>query len=615
MTAVQDVKGRADIVEVVSDYVALQKAGRNFKANCPFHTEKTPSFTVFPERQAWRCFGACATGGDVISFVMKAENQDFTEALSQLAQRTGVTLPSRQNRDKEDVLQRVNEEAMDFFREVLHSSEGVRARDYLQKRGVNQETEDVFQLGLSPGGWEALTRHLMGRGYQEEDVLSAGLAIRSEQGGVRDLFHRRLIFPILDATGHVAGFGGRALDDSTPKYLNTPRTPVFDKSSILYGLPLAKESISGTGAVVIVEGYMDVIAAHQHGFQNVVASMGTALTEQQVSRLRALASTFVLALDPDNAGKEATLRSLESSWRALQIDFLKAGGRSGVVFSQRHLSASLKIAALPTGKDPDTLIREDAQEWERLVSEAQSLLDYLFEVLPLRFDTTADEGKLQLVDSLSPFIRAEENSFTQRRYIRRLAEIVSSSEADLETHIWRAQRRTAPNRRRASPTARASPSYPGGANVPPPAPAHRDPLEEYCLALILRYPDLREKGTAIPPDYFELSENRDIFTKWAICYTIEEVTGSLPIDLTEHFESLLNMEIPPLDIKERERALQEIANRLKERFFKIQEQTLMEQLEGADWRDISSLEPSLNQAQEINQQLRELFSGSNSTTA
>ncbi|MFH1560872.1 MAG: DNA primase [Chloroflexota bacterium] len=608
MTVVQDVKSRADIVEVISDYVALQKAGRNFKANCPFHTEKTPSFIVFPERQTWRCFGACATGGDVISFVMKAENQDFSQALSHLAQRTGVTLPSRQASGKQDALHRVNEEAVDFFRKVLHSPEGGRAGEYLQKRGINQEAEEMFQLGLGPSGREALTRHLLGRGYQEEEVLSAGLAIKGERGDVRDLFHQRLIFPIRDASGQVAGFGGRALDDSNPKYLNTPRTPVFDKSSILYGLPLAKESISRTGAVVIVEGYMDVIAAHQHGFQNVVASMGTALTEQQVSRLRALASTFVLALDPDNAGKEATLRSLESSWQASQIDFLRAGGRSGVVFNQRHLSASLKIAALPTGKDPDVLIREDAQEWERLVSEAKLLLDYLFEALPPRFDLTNDEGKLQLVDSLSPFIRGEGNPFTQHRQIRRLGNIVSFGEADLETYIWRAQRRIAPNRRRANPTAAASASTIST--------AHRDPLEEYCLSLLLQHPELREKGLDISPDYFELSENRDIFTKWSICSTIKDIGESLPFDLMEHLQALLNlnMENPPLNIKERERDLQTAINRLKERFFKVQEQALMERLEGIDWKDISSLEPSLNQAQEINQQLRELYSGSNSTT-
>jgi DNA primase len=611
MTVVQDVKSRADIVEVISDYATLQKAGRNFKAPCPFHTEKTPSFIVFPERQTWRCFGACATGGDVISFVMKADNKDFSEALASLAQRTGVTLPSRQDRGRQEGLHRVNEEAVDYFRKVLDSPEGVRARDYIQHRGIDQETGDTFQLGFSPGGREALTRHLLGRGYSEEDVLSAGLATRSERGEIRDLFHRRLIFPILDASGQVAGFGGRALDDSTPKYLNTPRTPLFDKSSILYGLPLAKESIGSTGAAVIVEGYMDVIAAHQHGYKNVVASMGTALTEHQVSTLRSQASTFVLALDPDNAGKEATLRSLESSWQALQINFLRSGGRSGVVFSQRQLSGSLKIAALPTGKDPDTLIREDSREWERLVSEARGLLDYLFEALPPRFDLTADEGKLQLLDSLSPFIRGERNPITQRRYIRQLGDIVSFGETDLERYIWRAQRRTTPNRRRADPTADSS--YPGRGTASPQAAAGRDTLEEYCLSLLLRHPDLKEKGLEISADYFELSENRDVFTKWTVCSTIEDIRGSLPVDLTEHLQSLLDMEIHPLDTKERQKSLLDVANRLKERFLKVKEQALMDQLEDADWKDISTLEPSLNQAKEINQQLKELFSGSNST--
>jgi DNA primase len=604
MTVVQDVKSRADIVEVISDYAALQKAGRNFKANCPFHTEKTPSFIVFPERQTWRCFGACATGGDVISFVMKAENQEFGQALENLAKRTGVTLPSRQTRGRQEALHSVNEEAVDYFRKVLDSTEGARTREYVQQRGVDKETAETFQLGLSPGGREALTRHLLGRGYSEEDLLSAGLATMGEKGDIRDLFHRRLMFPIRDASGRLAGFGGRSLDDSTPKYLNTPRTSIFDKSSILYGLYLAKESISSTGAAVIVEGYMDVIAAHQHGFQNVVASMGTALTEQQVSSLRSQASTFVLALDPDNAGREATLRSLESSWQALQIDFLRAGGRSGVVFSQRHLSGALKIAALPTGKDPDALIKEDAKEWARLIAEAKLLLDYLFEALPARFDITNDEGKRQLVDSLGPFIRSERNPFTHSRYIRRLADIVSFNEIDLETYIWRTQKRTTPNRRRTNPAA---------SSASQPASASRDPLEEYCLSLLLQHPDLREKGLEIPLDHFDLSENRDVFTKWTSSSIITDIDGHLPIDLAEHLQYLLNMENPPLDINERQKALQEVANRLKERYFKIQEQALMEQLEDTDWRDVSNLEPSLNRAKEINQQLKGLFSGSNST--
>jgi DNA primase len=605
MTVVQDVKSRAEIVEIISDYAALQKAGRNFKANCPFHTEKTPSFIVFPERQTWRCFGACATGGDVISFIMKAENKDFSEALSNLAQRTGVTLPTRQDRGKQESLYRVNDEAVDYFQKVLESTEGTKAREYIQQRGIDKSATDTFQLGLSPGGREALTRHLLGREYSEEEILSAGLATRSERGEIRDLFHRRLIFPILNSSGQVVGFGGRALDDSNPKYLNTPRTTLFDKSSILYGLSLAKESITTTGTAVIVEGYMDVIAAHQHGYQNVVASMGTALTEQQVSSLRSVASTFVLALDPDNAGKEATLRSLESSWQALQINFLRAGGKSGVVFSQRQLSASLKIAALPEGKDPDVLVREDSQEWKKLIAESKLLLDYLFEVLPHRFDLTADEGKLQLVDALSPFIRGEKNPFTQRRYMRDLGNIVSFRETDLERYIWRAKSRTVATRRKTNSNT--------AANSSPQAATTRDALEEYCLSLLLQHPDLREKGLEISTDYFDLSENRDIFTKWSVYSTIEEIGQSLPVDLTEHFQFLLNVENPPLDIREREKDLQKVVNRLKERYFKIQEQALMDQLEDADWNDISNLESSANQAKEINQHLKELFSGSNPT--
>lgn len=604
MTVVQDVKSRAEIVEIISDYVALQKAGRNLKANCPFHTENTPSFIVFPERQTWRCFGACATGGDVISFIMKAENQDFGQALSNLAQRTGIILPSRQTSGKQETLHQLNEEAVDYFQDVLNSENGTKARNYIEQRGINQEASEMFKLGLSPSARDNLFRHLHSKGYQQEDILSAGLATKGERGDIRDLFHGRLIFPILNASGKVAGFGGRSLDDSTPKYLNTPRTSIFDKSSILYGLPLAKESIGQTDTAIIVEGYMDVIAAHQYGFRNVVASMGTALTENQVSSLKRLASTFVLAMDPDNAGKEATLRSLDSSWQALQINFLRSGGRSGVVFSQRDIASSLRIANLPSGKDPDLVIRQDAREWDRLISEALLLLDYLFEVLPGRFDLAFDDGKLQLVDSLGPFIRGERNPFTQRRYIRRLADVVSFSEADLEGYMWRKQTARSQNRRITSSIKAQGTSELNKAN--------RDLLEEYCISLLIRYTDLGEKGIEISPDYFELSENRDIFTKWSTCSTMEEVVASLPIDLTEHLQYILDMESPPLDIKERERALKEITNRLKERYFKFQEQALMEQLEDVDWSDASNLESSLSQTQEINKKLKGLFSDSNS---
>ena len=606
MTVIQDVKGRSDIVDVVSERIALAKSGSNFKAACPFHAEKTPSFYVFPDRQTWRCFGACAEGGDVISFTMKAENLDFAQALNQLAERAGVTIPTPQTRRREEALDRANEAALDFFRSLLQSDGGERARQYLERRGVNSEAEEMFQLGFSPAGWDTLTRHLKGQGYQEQQILSAGLATRTERGDIRDLFHGRLIFPIWDSAGKPAGFGGRALDDSTPKYLNTPRTPLFDKGRLLYGLHKARESISRLGIAVVVEGYMDVIAAHQHGFHNVVASMGTALTESQVSALRNIASTFVLALDPDNAGQEATLRSLQSSWQVFERRALRAGGRSDVVFYERQPHASLKVAVLPPGKDPDLLIRESPEEWERLIAEAKPLMDYLFDIMASRLDSSSGQDKLQATEALFPFITSMENPYDQDRYFRRLAELMGVSETALEASIGRPQSRRASGGRGAGAPPRASAS--------PLSMANRDPLEEYCLSLLLQHPELGERGIDISPDYFDLSENRDIFTKWAESTTIDGIRGNLPPDLTEHFQTLLSMENPPSNVKERAKALEEVVNRLKERFFKVQEQVLMEQLEGADWSDLSSLQPSLNQAQEINRRLKELFAGSSSET-
>ena len=318
MSVVDDIKNRLDIVETVSGYVPLQKSGRYFKAPCPFHTEKTPSFTVNPERQGWHCFGACATGGDVFSFVMRMEGLDFGDALRLLADKTGVPLTSRRDGDKNDVLHHINRVAARFYRDVLASAEGRDAGSYLEQRGVDDKTASTFELGMSPSGWEELKSHLVGLGFAERQAVEAGLLHRAEAGSPRAFFHGRLMFPIHNRRGEVAGFGARALDDSMPKYINTPSTPIFDKRSILYGLHLASEAIRDEGTGIVVEGYMDAMAAHQYDYTNVVASMGTALTDQQVSQLKSSAKTFVLALDPDAAGQEATRRGLESSWRMFE---------------------------------------------------------------------------------------------------------------------------------------------------------------------------------------------------------------------------------------------------------------------------------------------------------
>ena len=229
MTVVDDIKARLDIVDLVSQYVPLQQSGASFKGLCPFHTEKTPSFFVFPNRQTWRCFGACATGGDAFSFYMQKENVDFSQALKGLAQMTGVDLPTRRTALKDDSLYKINDAAARFFSRYLASPEGIPARDYIKERGLTQDTVDSFQLGLSPGDGYSLKRHLLSLGYAEGQLALAGLLAQSSDGAYQDLFRRRLMFPIWDPQGRLAGFGGRALDDSNPKYLNSRQGPVFDK--------------------------------------------------------------------------------------------------------------------------------------------------------------------------------------------------------------------------------------------------------------------------------------------------------------------------------------------------------------------------------------------------
>ncbi len=293
MSIIDDIKQRLDIVQVVSEYTKLQKSGRNYKALCPFHSEKTPSFFVFPERQSWHCFGACGTGGDIFSFVMRKDGVDFTQALHLLADKAGVMLTAKARPEKEarnqerQKLFEINEAAAQYYHDVLlNTPDGKTARDYATGRGLSLNTIEDFQLGFSPAGWDALKQYLKNKGYSDADLSLAGLLVERDERSSYDRFRNRLIFPIRNLEGKIAGFGGRALDDSLPKYLNSPQTPIFDKSRSLYGIDRAKTAIVKKNQAVIVEGYMDAITAHQHEYDNVVASMGTAMTDKQLTILK-----------------------------------------------------------------------------------------------------------------------------------------------------------------------------------------------------------------------------------------------------------------------------------------------------------------------------------------
>ncbi len=568
MTVVDDIKSRLDILEVISQYAALNRSGRSYKANCPFHQEKTPSFHVFPDRQTWRCFGACAAGGDLFSFVMRAESLDFSEALKRLAQQAGIAPHSRERRTEQQATFKINDAACAYFQEQLSSARGTGARRYLEDRGLSKEVIESFELGLSPPDGESLNNHLSRQGYSAQDLAQAGVVHVNQNGRARDLFRGRLMIPIRNTQGELGGFGGRGLEEgATPKYLNSPRTPVFDKSRLLYALHRAKDPANQEG-LVVVEGYMDVIAAHQHGFANVVASMGTALTEHQVAAIGRITNDVTIALDPDAAGQQATFRSLESSWRVFQTQV--AGRTRGTTLYRRQTMPELKIAVLPDGQDPDQLIRQSPEEWGRLIGHAVPYMAYLIPALAAQVDPSTPQGKARMVEMAFPLIAAVPEATQQDHYFQLLADHLGVTLETLRATVGRPS---------AAPRARNRTTQSRGATPSPFATLDSDPIEDYCLALLLQYDELEALTGDLRSEYFRRLENREIFNQLARHRTRQREEGEagptltaleteIDEELTGHFRSLVNRPLPPLEGRRREGALLDTVRRLEERYLR-----------------------------------------------
>ena len=600
MSVIDEIKQRLDIVDVVSDYATLRKSGRSFKALCPFHTEKTPSFFVFPERQSWRCFGSCATGGDIFSFVMKKEGIDFGQALRLLAERAGVTLVSKQREKAEEEqwerLYQANEAAAHYYQHLLLDTKAAeKARSHLERRGVAQEAIASFQLGFSHGSWDALLRHLISRGYGEDELLAAGLIVEKEGGGRRDQFRNRLMFPIRNEKGRVVGFGGRALDDTVPKYLNSPQTVIFDKSGILYGIDRAQGAIREQGLAIIVEGYMDVIAAHQQGITNVVASMGTSLTEKQVMAVKRLTRNLTLALDADAAGEEATLRGLNIARQAFSERLTSLPDWMG---GTSRLKANLRIILLPQGKDPDEVIRESLETWHHLVVEALPLMDYFFKAVMSKFDLSRDEDKAFAAEQLLPLVSEIEDGVERELYLKRLAGLIGVNEKTLAA---RAAELRPTKRERTRRAVSLSPAQP-----------FRHPQEEYCLCLLLQHPELRERGEQLLPEYFESTENRELFLAWRDSPGMEMLRQSLDVNLHHHLESLINRALPPASEREFEDAFVDCLRRLEEqrlRRLKALEEVLIAEAESEGDKNVITepVETLLQKALEPSTQLKDVF--------
>ena len=576
MSVIDEVKQRTDIIEVVGEYVSLTKAGRTFRALCPFHSEKHASFFVYPDQQTWHCFGACGTGGDVFSFVMKKQGIDFGDALRLLAQKAGVTIPSKFEAEggKKEKLYQVNQMAAQYFHDsLLSSSTGEKARDYLASRGLSLKTIASFQLGFSPNSWEALKQYLLERGYTESELLEAGLIVETEERKTHDRFRNRLMFPICDARGHTIGFGARALDDSLPKYLNSPQTPIFDKSSSLYGINLASQAIRQQDLAVIVEGYTDVITAHQNGFSNVVASMGTSVTERQISTLKRLAKNMVLALDADAAGEEAMLRC---------------------VGYENILDAEIKVIVLPSGKDPDNVIKEDPKNWQNLLEKALPVIDYHFNNVASKLDLTTAKDKSLAADELLRIIIKIKDPIRKEHYLQKLARLVKVSERSLEAALSRTK----------SDRIARGPKQEVAAHAL--HPLLSKPVEEYCLALLLQHPELKAQCQELLPEYFADTQNREIFVAYRQANEVQLIKEELDMALHEYLDSLANKSLPATQI---ERRYAECILRLQEEFLRSLETKKAEALalaaeSGGPAAELAKLE---EQGIETSAQLGEVF--------
>ncbi len=552
MSVVDEIKRRLDIVEFIGSYVPLQKAGRNFKALCPFHTEKTPSFIVFAETQSWHCFGACSTGGDILSFAMRQENMTFSEALRFLAERAGVSLrpldgEEAKRKDEIDRLRAANSAAAQHYHRVLMAATaGEPAVRYLEGRGVSRETMATFQLGYAVDDWHDLEQHLRRAGISQPDMLAAGLLSESDSGNVYDRFRGRLMFPIRDVRGQVIGFAGRVLDDSVPKYLNSPQTSLFDKGGVLYGIDLARRSIRETGRVIIVEGYMGVIVLQQCGVPNVVACMGTALTERQLRILKPMTEVLILALDADTAGRVATERGVSMAQELLKQRVVPVLTARGLVRYEEHLDAEIRILVLPEGLDPDELVLRDRARWDASVTHALSVADYFFETIFQEVDTSTAKGKRVAVERLLPVIAALGSPVERAHYLQRLAQTVRVDERDLARQLDRLRLDSAgSDRGRARARAQRSPEQP----VPDQAAQPAFGLEERCLALLLQTPTMLLQATKtgmLGEEAFQDARNREVFAslrRFVLaspeCDEIKAGAG-LDTDQTAHVEWLLD---------------------------------------------------------------------------
>jgi len=492
MSTIDEIKARIDILDLVGNDVQLRRSGKNYLGFCPFHSNtRTPAFVVFPETGTWRCFGQCNEGGDLFGYVMKKEAWDFSETLRYLAEKAGIELkpltPEEQEKTEEhDGLRALLEDAAVYYRhQLFNTPTGKQTLEYLHQRGVNNPTIETFGLGYAPDSWDLVCNHFKSRKVSEREILDAGLVSERDSGGVYDRFRHRLMFPIRDERGRMAGFGARILNpEDVPKFLNSPQTPVFDKGRLLYGLDQARKPIRERDQVVIVEGYLDVIVLHQAGYTNTVSPMGTALTEHQLYLLKRFTRRMVLALDPDAAGNQATLRGLEIARQTLDRSPDPVFDARGLLGHEARLQADIRVTTLPEGMDPDDVVNRDPQAWEQILINARPIVVHVMETLAAGQDLNDPKIKDDIARRVLPLIRDIPSPLERDTYLQKLARLLRVDERALGEVSGRSHR--SPRR------------YPGARTTPSSKPEQKIVIrksnsyhqESYALGVLLRQPEL-----------------------------------------------------------------------------------------------------------------------------
>ncbi len=494
----EEIKNKLDIVDFIKDYIPLQAAGMNFRARCPFHNEKTPSFMVSPDKQIWHCFG-CGKGGDIFGFLMEIEGLEFVEALRILAPKAGVTLRRQNPREASERMRLLD--IMDISRRYYHkylleSPRAESARKYLQARGLDKDTIEEWQIGLSPDDWDGLLKVLKGQGYKEAEILKTGMIIHNQnRNSFYDRFRGRIMFPINDTNGNIVAFTARVSPEKEAteqmgKYINSPQTPLYNKSQIIFALDKSKQAIRQNDKVIIVEGQMDAITAHQFGFNNVVASSGTALTEEQIGMLKRFTTNFSLAFDVDDAGHMAADRGIRE---ALKQDI------------------NITVVEVPDGKDPDDCIRKNKKAWEQAIKDAKHMMAYYFDRTFADLDLSKIEGRRQAATKLLPIIASMENKIEKSFWLKSLAESIGVDEGVLYEAL--------PSKNKKAIKAKDKLVENKTKLISKMEKSREEQLSEFFLALLIKFFDLSEYAIqSVSVEYLKDQNNKAIYKNLIFYY-------------------------------------------------------------------------------------------------